>query len=117
MQTVDCWRWFVTITPVTPLVFLYSTIAITLGAAGMQGFLRASERRKLRRLALEWKMNYCANDRFNLTDRLAAQLPIPGAADVDVSDIIYGSEGDGHRFLLTAEYTTGVVQAKKQNWS
>jgi len=59
-------------------------------------------------------MNYCADDRFHLTDRLAAQLPVPGAADVDLSDIIYGSEGDGHRFLLTAEYTTGVVQAKKR---
>ena len=68
--------------------------------------------RKLMVLAREWKMHYAPDDRFELAARVAERLPIPGAADVCVVDLIYGTEQGVRRYVFCAHYTTGVVRRK-----
>jgi len=59
-------------------------------------------------------MHYCPDDRFQLADRVAEMLPLPGAARVEVSDLIYGNDADGYRYLFCASFTLGVLCGKKR---
>jgi hypothetical protein len=43
---------------------------------------------------------------------VAPLLPATGAADVFVADVVYGIEGEHHRYLFSVEYTLGLVHAK-----
>jgi hypothetical protein len=97
-----------------PLTFLILLIGITLWAIAVQRTRDLLHRRRLAALAHRWNMHYAPTDRFKLAASVAEQLPEPGAADVLVKDLIYGSEGDTFRYLLTAEYTIGVVRAKRR---
>ena len=92
-----------------PLLLLGSLLAITAIAWIVHKFLRHRIKKRLRRFANDWKMRYAERDLFHLAPRIAAIVPVPGAADLRVIDVIYGSHGDTHRYLFTAEYTRGVV--------
>jgi hypothetical protein len=59
-------------------------------------------------------MNYTPRDTFNLAARIAPHLPVPGAADISVCDLIYGTEEAQHRYIFSAEYTVGIVRAKRR---
>lgn len=98
----------------TPSVLLIVLVAITCGAACIQAVRTARRRAELSRLAKQWDMHYCPNDRFQLARRIAPRLPIIGAADVRVSDLIYGKEAGYYRFIFNVQYTTGVVRWKKR---
>jgi hypothetical protein len=98
----------------SPLPFLILLAVITLIAAAMQAITRRKRVRALQELANRWEMHYSATDRFQLAARVAQVLPIPGAAAVRVLDLIYGLEGDHYRYLLTAEFTTGVLRGKSR---
>jgi hypothetical protein len=98
----------------SPTTFLIGAIAITLIAVIASSVARAFERKLLKQLAASWRMHYSPTDRFRLATRIAERFPIPGAANIRVTDVIYAAEGDAYRYLVTAEYTIGVIQAKKR---
>src|SRR4051812_8609671 len=98
-----------TVPRLTPLLLL----GLLLGASGLAHLVsvlgRQRRRSQLRNLAREWRMQYSPGDVFQLAGRVAPELPVLGAADVRVHDVIYGSEPDGYRCIFSAEYTAGVV--------
>jgi hypothetical protein len=94
---------------VQPLLVLASLLTLTALALLIHKLLRHRIKRRLRHLANDWKMRYVESDLFHLAPRIATIIPVPGAADLRVIDVIYGSQGDTHRYLFTAEYTRGVV--------
>ena len=96
----------------TPLTLLLAVAALSLAAAVAARLLRGSRQRQISSLARSWGMHYSAGDIFNLAPRLASRLPVVGASDVIVRDLIYGAEPGGHRYYLCAEYTIGVTRAK-----
>src|SRR5688500_15740566 len=94
---------------IPPLLLLASLLALTALALVVRKILRPAIKRRLRRFANDWKMRYVERDLFHLAPRIATVIPVPGAADLRVIDVLYASEGDTHRYLFTAEYTRGVV--------
>lgn len=57
-------------------------------------------------------MHYAADDRFNLAARVAEKLPLAGAADVRIVDLLYGMENGQRRYVFCAHFTQGVVTGK-----
>jgi hypothetical protein len=98
----------------SPSLFFLLTLAVTVGAMIVHAVARRALRCKLAALADEWKMHYCPDDRFQLADRVAEMLPLPGAARVRVTDLIYGNEDDGYRYVFSASFTLGVLCGKKR---
>ena len=64
--------------------------------------------RGLRRLAGDWGMNFSLADRLRLTSKVARSFPVPGAANLRVTNVVYGTDHDRYRYIFTAEYTVGV---------
>ena len=60
-------------------------------------------------------MTYSSRDRLRIAWKVADRIPIPGAADVSIFDVIYGSDGRKYRYIFTAEFTVGVVRAKHRH--
>ena len=59
-------------------------------------------------------MQFVAVDRFNLAQRICANLPFPGAANVCVFDIIYRTDGSRRRHLFTCEFGQGTVHSQSR---
>jgi len=59
-------------------------------------------------------MNYSPLDQFRLTQRVIRDFPVPGAANIRVQDLIYGLVHNRYRYVFTAEYTIGVLSAKRR---
>jgi hypothetical protein len=97
-----------------PLFMLLGLTILTIVAVGVDAFGRRRGHVALRRLASERRMHFSPHDQLRITSRVATHLPIPGAAYVRVFDLVYGSEGGRHRYVFTAEYTAGVMRAKKR---
>jgi hypothetical protein len=95
--------------------FLALLVAITAAARLAYVMLRKHHRRTLQGLARQWRMHYSPRDRFDLADRIAERFPLPGAAEMLVLDLIYGTEGDFYRYIFSAEYTSGVTRAKRRH--
>jgi hypothetical protein len=98
----------------TPLLHLYAVVAVTLVAYGLDRYDRHRRSAALRRMAAEFQLNYTPTDPFRLTDRVADSFPVPGAAALTVSDLVYGIQGDRYRYIFTARYTVGAVRMKKR---
>jgi hypothetical protein len=96
----------------TPLGFLAILVGITALAAYANAVARRRRERVVRRLAAEWRMNYTPSDSLQVTPKIARHFPIPGAANLQVRDLIYGIEQDRYRYVFTAEFTAGVVRTK-----
>lgn len=103
-----------TIPWLTPLFLLGILLVISAAAHVGSVMWRQRRRSQLRRLAREWQMQYSPSDVFHLAGRVAPSLPVLGAADVRVHDVIYGSEPDGYRCIFSAEYTAGVVRSRSR---
>ncbi len=97
----------------SPAGFLLILLALTAGSLAWVKLMSRRRQRALGTLAREFQAHFCSGDRFRLTDRVAAQFPIAGAADLRLSDLIYGSRQDHRWFVLTAEYTLGVIRPKR----
>jgi hypothetical protein len=97
-----------------PAELLTLAIAITLGASIVESILRRRSSEALRHLAADWRMNFSLTDRLNLTGKVARHFPIPGAANLRVTNVIYGTATDRYRYIFTAEYTIGVVRGKRR---
>ncbi|HLL88370.1 MAG TPA: hypothetical protein VK324_03620, partial [Tepidisphaeraceae bacterium] len=83
----------------SPLLFLYASIALTLLAWSHAGVRRRRERRRLGALAASLGMTYCPGDPLRVADRVAGRIPFPGAAGVRVSDLFYGTAGGTRRYV------------------
>lgn len=93
-------------------------LAAVAGVTGMAYALERVRRRRsgaaIRALAAEWRMNFGQHDTLRITPRVAGHFPIPGAANLRVFDVIYGTDRDRYRYIFTAEYTAGVVNARRR---
>jgi hypothetical protein len=98
----------------SPFQFLSLLLTITALAAAAQWIGLSRRRRILRELAGQWKMQYVSSDRFRLAARLAGRLPVPGAADFTVSDLLYRTDGGRRVYLFTCEFTRGVVFSQRR---
>jgi hypothetical protein len=100
---------------IPPILFLAAVVVATAVAAAVATSARKARSHKLAKLAAEWSMKFAEDDRFVLGPRVAAALPVPGAADVLVRDLVYAQEPTaGYRYFFTVEYTTGVLRTKRR---
>jgi len=99
-----------------PILVLLLLLAITAAAFIADAFMRKRRATRLAAMAAQWQMRFTAEDPFQLTPRIAAHFPIPGAADVVVRDLVYGQEDTAGRFryFFTIEYTLGVLRTKRR---
>jgi hypothetical protein len=90
------------------------TFALLLTAAGWLWQVIAVGRyqTQISQLASQWRMHYSHDDRFRLSDRIAPRLPLSGAANVRVTDLVYGNEDNSYRYLFLVAYTEGVARLK-----
>jgi hypothetical protein len=98
----------------SPLVLLALLVATTLVAVLVDRGRRRAVAKALRRLAVTHKMHYSPGDPLRVTPRVAAAVPVPGAAAVRVIDLMYRTDAAGHHYVFTAEYTVGVVTTKRR---
>jgi hypothetical protein len=93
-------------------------LALIAGITGLayavDRMLRRRSPRALRRLATDCRMTFGRFDTLKLTPKVARHFPIPGAANLRVTDVIYGVEKERYRYVFTADYTIGVVRAKRR---
>jgi hypothetical protein len=101
----------------TPIQLLALVVGFTGIAHAINRVIARLRRRTLMVLAREWSMQYSPHDPFGLAPRVSARLPVPGAADVVVCDMIYGSDATFHHCVFSAEYTIGVVRSKSRRRS
>ena len=103
---------------IPPILLLCLLMGVTAAASIADALARHARARRLSELGTGWRLRYTPIDRFQLTARVAAVFPTPGAADVVVRDVLYGQEGEGTtgalRYLFTVEYTTGVLRTKRR---
>jgi hypothetical protein len=98
-----------------PVVLLIAVVGVTVVAAVIDALIDRARRARLAALASTWGMRFTPDDRFQLTSRIAARFPTPGAADVVVRDLMYAEDGpDAFRYLFTVEYTVGVIRTKRR---
>ena len=98
----------------TPWELLAAALAVTAVAYAADLAVRRRAGEGLRRLAAEWRMNFTLADRLRLTAKVARHFPLPGAANLRVSNVIYGTDKDRHHYVFTAEYTLGLVRGKRR---
>jgi len=99
---------------IPPLLFFAFLLIGTLALLIVQLLSDRLHHRRLIALAREWRMHYAADDRFNLAPRVAERLSLPGAADVRIVDLIYGTEQGTRRYVFSAHFTRGVVRWKRR---
>lgn len=98
----------------TPAHVFLAIVALTAVAYAVDRSMRRRASKAVRRLAAAWRMNFGRVDSLRLTPRVARALPVPGAANLLVWDVVYGIEGDRYRYYFTAGYTVGTVRAKRR---
>lgn len=100
--------------PMSPGLLLILCLAATAAAAILDAVSHRRRGTALRALAAQWGMNYHPGDQLRLTPKVLPHLPIPGAANVHVLDLLYGSDRDRRRYIFSLEYTVGLVGPKRR---
>jgi hypothetical protein len=98
----------------TPIDVLAFTVCVTAVAVAVESIAAGRRRKTLRRLAAEWRMTYSRFDSLRLTPRVARAFPIPGAANLRITDVIYGIENERYRYVFRAEFTLGTVVKRRR---
>jgi hypothetical protein len=98
----------------TPGLLLLTCVLLTALAAAADVAAHRRRSRALRALASQWRMNYHPADQLRLTPKVLPRFPVPGAANVHVMDLIYGSDRDRYRYVFSVEFTLGVVGPKRR---
>jgi hypothetical protein len=70
--------------------------------------------RALRVLAAQWRMTYHPADPLRVAPKVLSRFPVPGAANVRVMDLIYGSDRDRYRYVFSVEFTVGLVGPRRR---
>jgi hypothetical protein len=97
-----------------PGLFFLALVLLTAMALTVDVLVHRRRARRLRALASQCQMHYHAGDQLRLTSKVLPHLPIIGAANVRIMDLIYGSHPDGHRYVFSVEYTLGVIGMKRR---
>ena len=97
---------------VNPAWLLIALLGLTLAGLLIESIRRRRRTEAVRALAARWRMNFGRGDTLKLAPRVATQLPVPGAAALRISHVIYGIRGESYRYIFTVEYTLGVVGPK-----
>jgi hypothetical protein len=97
-----------------PIEFLWLLIAYTVVAAMVCWLKNSGRARELRELAAQWHMHYVPDDRLRVAWRIKDCLPVPGAADVCVIDLMYSTEEGQRRYIFTVEYGVGTVHSQRR---
>src|SRR5687768_11801393 len=98
----------------TPGLLLLTCVLFTVAAAAADVAVHRRRSRGLRALASNWGMNYHPADQLRLTPKVLPRLPVPGAANVRVMDLIYGSDRDRYRYVFSVEFTLGLVGPRRR---
>jgi hypothetical protein len=98
----------------TPLDVLSFTVGATAVAVAAEAIAARRRRKVLRRLAADWRMTYSRADTLRLTPKVSRSFPIAGAANLRITDVIYGIDHERYRYVFRAEFTTGTVRKKKR---
>ncbi len=97
-----------------PIDLLCGLLFLTAAAVVINRKAHHRQQAIFRQLAVEHQMHYSPRDPLRLTPRVAAVLPLPGAAAVRVIDLLYRTDDQFHYYVFTAEYTTGVAGPKNR---
>lgn len=97
----------------TPLIFMLLVLALPLAGLLAQR-IQSRERRTIEALARDKQLHFATDDRFKIAPKVAELLPVPGAADVRVYDVMYGKDGERYHFVFSVEWTEGVVRWKRR---
>jgi hypothetical protein len=90
--------------------FVLAIIASLLAAVWLFDRLHSRRRRRrLGKLAAEHRWRFNATDRFDLAARIVPHVPVPGAGDIHVRDLMYRLEGDTYRYVFTTLCTAGTI--------
>jgi hypothetical protein len=100
----------------SPLMFLTFLLTLTAVVAIVEAAMVAVRRKRFARLARQWEMHYHAYDVLGLAPRLAGSMPRPGAADVCVRDLLFSRVGETLLYILTVEYTVGLIHSKRRRF-
>lgn len=95
--------------PIWLLVALLSGCAIALSIAMLRRARRAARLAQLAR-ATGWM--FSPTDRFQLAERVASLVPVPGAADVVVSDVLYRADLAGRSYIARVDFTVGTFSRR-----
>lgn len=98
----------------TTLDLLALTVGATAVAVASESITARRRRKSLRGLAAEWRMTYSRFDSLRLTPKVATKLPVPGAANLRITDVIYGIDHERYRYVFRAEFTIGTVRTKRR---
>ena len=98
----------------SPGFFLLLCLATVAVAVWIDVAAHRRRTRTLRALASKWRMNYHPADQLRVTPKVLPHFPIPGAANVLVTDLIYGSDRDRYRYVFRVEFTVGLVGPKRR---
>lgn len=102
----------------TPALFLLIVGGLLLAALAVSAGVRVWRSAWVARLARAEGMQFSALDRFELTNRVAMAMPVPGASEVHVHDVMYRradaddeSAADGQPWRRSARPQAGGSQA------
>lgn len=98
-------------TPLQYLILVSGILALSLFIASFVAFLRS---RRLATVAKSAGFQFSRPDRFDLSRRVALRLPVFGAAEVNVRDILYATTPQGLLCVMTASFTLGTVGHRRQ---
>jgi hypothetical protein len=97
-----------------PAIFLTFLMMLTAAGAIAQMLATRRRRRSLCNLAKQWQMHFAPWDRLKLAQRIGTKIPVLGAADVRVMDLLFRTEGSRHRYIFTVEYGVGIIRGKRR---
>jgi hypothetical protein len=100
----------------SPSMFLLFLLTLTTVVGIVEACLIAVRRKRYGTLAKQWEMHYHPYDVLGLGPRLAGSMPRPGAADVRVRDLLFSRGGDTLLYIMTVEYTVGLIHSKRRRF-
>jgi hypothetical protein len=98
----------------TPLEFLYGTIALTAISLAANLLLVRRRRRRLQALARSLELHFSPLDRFHLASKIVGIFPTPGVAELSVSDVMYGQDGGLQQYVFLTHYSAGAMRTKRR---
>jgi hypothetical protein len=97
-----------------PIYFLWLMLAITVLAAATNAIIDVRRAVALRRLAVQWNMQFVLDDRFRLADRVGGRLPVIGAADVRARNLMYRTDATRRQYLFTVEFGVWSLSGQRR---
>lgn len=94
-----------------PRALLASVVGLGVLVSVIDSRRRSRRSKRLKRLAASWEMHYSQHDRVHLARRIADQPSLADASDLRVTDVVYGRQGDYHRYVFRLELTREAARS------